>query len=391
MRKLLIALCMVCLVSLCSSVNIFANTQDIRVGLFFDIKNGCVDSQYTQFTISSNEGLQIKKCDDLSDLNCDEISIHKIDNQRKIVAYKDNEFIVARDDEYLEIVPKDGLFKINNDDSKIYRGSLIVNNISDSQFALINKLNLEEYLYGVVEKEIGSYAPKEAIKAQAVAARTYAISHIGMFSKYGFDVTDSKYQQVYKGYSTEKDNVNKAVDETCGLVMYYNDIPIRAFYFASSGGKTENSENVWNSPIPYLVSVLDEYEINRRETSRWIVEFTKEQIEGMLANRNIVIGDLLDIQITKRSESGRVLELQYIGTTDTYTRTKNDVRLPLNLKSQWFWIEKENDVYKFCGKGNGHGVGLSQVGAMGMADAGFGFLDILTHYFTGIEIKNVQQ
>jgi stage II sporulation protein D len=237
-------------------------------------------------------------------------------------------------------------------------------------------------------KEIGYNAPIEAIKAQTIAARTYAISHKDMYINYGFDITD-KYQQVYGGYLSENEKVNSAIDDTKDLVMFYDNKPIKAFYFTSSGGVTEGAENVWGKGEPYLVSVLDEYDLKRKDTSKWMIEFTTDEIQQKLKNKNIDIGKLLDIDVAERSKSRRVIELKYIGSLSTYTLTKNDVRSLLNLKSQLFWIEKENDVYRFYGKGSGHGVGLSQVGAMGMADAGFSFFDILNHYFTGVEIREL--
>ena len=387
MKKVLIILV---LGILFSYQNVFALAKEIKIGLFFDVNQNAVSKDYHKFSVSSKEGFTIKKYSDnkeIENLHCKNnlIYIQKIDNQDKIVLYDDdNKFLVSNEREQIEIVSKDGIFTIN--DNKSYRGSLILKNWDNDKFILINRLGLEEYLYGVVVREIGYNAPVEAIKAQAIAARTYAIAHANMYINYGFDITD-RYQQVYGGYSWENDKVNLAVEETRGLVMLYDGKPIKAFYYASSGGVTECAENVWGGGEPYLISVLDEYDLKRKDTSKWKSEFTKDQIEEILKNRGVNIGDLLDIEVVERAKSRRVTQLKFVGSLSNYTLTKNNIRIPLKLKSQLFWIEREKDIYRFYGKGFGHGVGLSQVGAMGMADAGFDFRDILTHYFSGIQIS----
>ncbi|MBP5427363.1 MAG: SpoIID/LytB domain-containing protein [Clostridiales bacterium] len=374
-----------------SVINSYAASCDkeVNIGLFFDTKMNQVDQNYNNFKVSVESEFEIKKytkdCIEIIGCKNESIDVKKMTDQNKIVVYKENnKFLCAKDDEYIEIVPKNRLFTINSE--RTYRGNLILKNTSEKKFVLINKLFMEEYLYGVVVKEIGFRAPIEAIKAQAIAARTYTLTNMGMFSTYGFDLTDSKYQQVYGGYTSEKEEVNSAVDETKNLTMFYDDKPIKAFYFASSGGRTENCENVWVNKIPYLVSVPDEYERNRGPRN-WSVYLTCDQISSRMKNRGVELGEILDVVVTKRVASGRVLELKIIGSKGTYTLNKNEVRVPFNLRSQLFWIQKEGNTFHFYGKGFGHGVGLSQIGAMAMADAGFNYEGILKHYFTGIEIK----
>lgn len=380
------------IVLLCNVCNTYAvsNCQQVKIGLFFNPNTKQVSENYHTLQVSSsNEYTVTKYLDDspIESFTCanEPVNIQKITSSNKIVVYKnDNTFITASNNEYIEILPQNNLFTINSTAS--YRGSLILRNTLEKKFILINKLPLEEYLYGVVVKEIGYNAPVEAIKAQAIAARTYAISHMGMYCMYGFDMTDGNSNQVYGGYSAENDKVNSAVDATRGLVMFYENKPIHAFYFSSSGGRTENSENVWTKKIPYLVSVSDEYELNRGPRT-WSVFLTRDKINELLKNHGAQIGNVLDVVATKRAPSNRVLELQVIGSLSTKTFTKNNVRAPFNLKSQLFWIHKDNDTYHFYGKGYGHAVGLSQIGAMAMADAGFNYSQILRHYFTGIDIK----
>lgn len=382
--------CFITLLLSINSVYALSDCPQVKIGLFFNTKTNQVDESYNTMNVSSTDQFKITKYlnnNPIESFSCtnEVVNIQKIISSNKIVVFKnDNTFLTAHNDEYIEIVPQNNLFTINNSNS--YRGSLILKNTPDCKFILINKLSLEEYLYGVVVKEIGSKAPIEAIKAQAIAARTYTLTHMGMYSMYGFDMTDGSSNQVYGGYNAENEKVNSAVDATRGLVMFYEDKPIQAFYFSSSGGRTENCENVWTKKIPYLVSVLDEYELNRGPRT-WSVYLTGDEISKILKKRGIEVGEILDIVTTKRAPSNRVLELQIIGSISTQTFTKNNVRTPFNLKSQLFWIYKENDTYHFYGKGYGHAVGLSQIGAMAMADAGFDYSEILKHYFSGINIK----
>ena len=392
MKKILVSICITVFISISIGIsNIYA--EDVKVGLFFDMSQGSVDKAYNTFFVNSNDGLKVRKYEgqDIKECECDKLNVHRMIGSGNIIAYwSDTDFFsIKNDDEYIEIEPKNGVFSFNDDIGSMYRGNLILKKFDTNKFVLINELGIEEYLYGVVVKEIGAYAPKEAIKAQAVSARTYLISHKNLFSKYGFDVTDGTNQQVYKGYSAEDEKVNLAVDETKGLVIFYDNVPIKAFYFSSSGGVTENSENVWTQKVPYLVSVKDLHESNRKDAITWSVKYKKDEIENLLIKRNIDIGELQDIRIVEKSKSGRVIELQYVGSNGNYTYKKNEVRSLLSLKSQLFYIEKQGDEYTFVGKGYGHGVGLCQIGAMGMADAGYNFKDILKHYFTGIEIKEI--
>jgi len=377
----------------CSISSVWASSTEpqVKIGLFFDQTTHEVNKNYNNFNFSSSDSFTVTKCSDDSkmesfDCSNDIVHVQRIPSSNKIVVFKnDNTFLTANKGEYIKITPQNNLFTINN--QLTYRGSLIIKNTSDGKFILINQLNIEEYLYGVVVKEIGFKAPIESIKAQAIAARTYTVTHLGTYAMYGFDMTDNKYNQVYGGYNAENEKVNSAVDATRGLVMFYDGKPIRAFYFSSSGGRTENCENVWTSKIPYLVSVSDEYELNRGPRN-WSVYLTSDNIRDILTHRGTDVGEVLDVVATKRAPSNRVLELQVIGSNTTKTFTKNNVRTPFNLKSQLFWIHKDNDTYHFYGKGYGHAVGLSQIGAMAMADAGFNYSDILKHYFTGIEIAN---
>lgn len=246
----------------------------------------------------------------------------------------------------------------------------------------IIELDLDEYLYGVVRSEMGiRYKTNgetkdidiEALKAQAVASRTYAVYKINSSSNNEYDLTATTSDQVYNPNNVTE-IVKDAVDSTSGQVMTYNGNIICAYFFSTSGGHTEAPENVWYSSLPYLEGVEDPYEPYIEGKSEWEARIPASKYGKM--------------EILNRNENGRVMELK-VGK-EVYT--KNNIRTKLGastIKSTWFELEydEDTDEYVFTGKGYGHGVGMSQYGAMGMAEAGFNYKEILNWYYQGIEIE----
>lgn len=342
---------------------------------------------------------------------------------------------------YLQVWPKQQsnpfLFSAN---SKQYRGYLEIRRYSNSDLTLINILDIEQYLYGVIPAEIEADAPLEAVKAQAVAARTFALKNLGKNNKWGFDLTDASSDQVYKGYDGERAYSNQAVDETKGKKMLYNGKPASVFYFASSGGMTANVKDVWGSEIPYLVSVPDPYESEIASRAVWEKTMTAEQIKKTLFISNVEIGDILSVSAEEYTSSGRVNELRITGTEGSITYYGTDTRTLFGLNSQKYTVQSagnvvvkaadgtmktlaldgrsvvtasgpailssknttlamvgsgnhiskvnvSSDTYAFNGRGWGHGVGMSQEGAKGFARQGYTYDQILKHYFTGISVE----
>lgn len=246
----------------------------------------------------------------------------------------------------------------------------------------IIELQLDEYLYGVVKKEMGtSYKTNgerkdiniEAYKAQAVASRSYAVYNI-LNSKYdGYDMTSTTKDQVYEQCEVS-DIIKEAVDSTSGQVITYDGDVINAYFFSTSGGQTETPDNVWSSKLPYLESVEDPYEPYIEGRSEWEARISASKYG--------------EIRILERNENGRVQSLQ-VGSK---VLTKNNIRMELGtllIKSTWFDIEFDANTneYVFMGRGFGHGVGMSQHGAIGMAEAGFTYDNILNWYYQNIEIE----
>lgn len=222
---------------------------------------------------------------------------------------------------------------------KKYRGALEVKRLSNSDMTVINVVAMNEYLYGNVPGEIGGKSPAEAIKAQAVAAKMYAINSMGKHSKTGFDLCATTNCQVYKGYSAEVQSCNDAIDQVADKIITYNGKPALVYYFASSGGRTEDVKNVWNQSYPYLVSVEDKYE----KIYTWTKTLSAADVKSVVGS----IGNILGISITKTAESGRVTQLAVKGDRSSkpayFEREKT--RVIFGLKSQLYTISTDADVY----------------------------------------------
>jgi len=281
-----------------------------------------------------------------------------------------------------------GLFAVNG---KFYRGNLIILPQSDanpgpdtSSFNLINELDLDDYLLGVVPAEMPSGWPLEALKAQAIAARTYAYANLGKHGKDGYDVRDTTDDQVYSGVKAESANSNTAVSATGGVVMTYEGNPICAYFHSASGGITETAENVWGRPLPYLRAVMD-YD-QQSPLASWNRTFSVDQVESALATD---IGKLLSIDVVSRSQSRRAYHLLLVGTRGAQITNAETVRRVLKLPSTNFNVSVLDNAYLFSGRGFGHGLGLSQWGAKGLAEQGYNAAQILTYYYRNVSLERL--
>ncbi len=232
----------------------------------------------------------------------------------------ENSIGIYQDDKLL-LVHKDSMAIKSSDnillDNKQYR-SFINIICKNNSLSVLNILDIEEYLYGVVPAEMPASWNKEALKAQAVACRNYAYSNIGNHKDEGFDVCDTVHCQVYNGLYNEKESTNQAVDETKGIFAYYNNELINAVYSSSSGGYTDDAENVWNNSVPYLKAVKDEYEEGAKQ---WTRTFTFDELSSM-AN----IGSVNEVILENSSVTGRATSLTLIGTNGEKTLEKEEIR-----------------------------------------------------------------
>ncbi|MGB6607007.1 MAG: SpoIID/LytB domain-containing protein [Atribacterota bacterium] len=192
-----------------------------------------------------------------------------------------------------------------------YRGNIEIDiDKEDKKLNVINIIGIEEYLYGVLKKEISPHWPSEALKAQAVAARTFAIFNMNKYIDKGYNICASTNSQAYGGVNHEDPLTNKAVDETRGIIMVYKGEPINAVYHSDSGGYTENSENVWGSFLPYLRSVKSKFEEKVSPPHHtWSYSVSEKDLTEKLQKQGHKINSIVSIEADKKSETGRTSEL----------------------------------------------------------------------------------
>ena len=247
----------------------------------------------------------------------------------------------------------------------------------------------EEYIVGVLAGEMPVSFPIEALKAQAVAARSYVSKR--MDNKRDYDVVDSTNDQVYLDEETLKNNwgnnytkninkIRKAVLDTKGEILTYDNQVIKAFFFSTSNGKTENSEEVFSEKLPYLKSVDSVWDIN---VSPVYDDKKIMSLDTFYNKLGLQYDENLKIIVKNYTESGSIKNIDINNKTFKGT----DVRFKLGLRSTYFTIEKVDKNVKITTKGFGHGVGMSQYGAMAMANLGYKYDEILKHYYTNVEIK----
>jgi len=383
----------------------------IKLGLFFG------DTAKDSVTISSENGLEVGY--DSEDgfvptmgLETTEIRVF-VNEDGKIEI--ENTAVIDGDAMF---VPKEGFITI---EGTTYRGSCILL-LKDGKMTVINKVGTEEYLYSVLGKEMSPSWPLEALKAQAICARSYAYRNKNKFASYGFNLCTTTVSQVYGGVETESEKTIQAVDETKGQLLKYNGQVAETLFYASDGGYTADAKYVWGNAVPYLTAKEDPYEINEKASyGSWSVTYTIEDIENMLAKREINIGKVKNLVVTG-VDNKTVYQVDIIGTEGTYSVKNDSTRTFFGLKSQYFDIvsnlseddnilsdwelfsknaysffenedmsvfEKNTNgaTFTFNGRGYGHRVGMSQCGARDMALMGFSANKILEFYYTGTYIE----
>lgn len=232
---------------------------------------------------------------------------------------------------------KADLIRYNN---VVYRGQMLFKRYKNSDLTLINRVNMAEYLYGVVPKEVSASWPMASLKAQAIAAKNYLLTNLNSYKHIGFNVTNTTLSQVYGGYSAEHERTNLAVDETIDMALYYGDLLVECFYNAHSGGYTETAANVWSKDLPYIQSFADPYG-ETAPNANWKVLLGKSEIESRLLNSGYTIGSLKKINIVEKTPAGRVLEMAFVGDKDTATLKRSAIRTVLpstELKSTLFQL-----------------------------------------------------
>ena len=260
--------------------------------------------------------------------------------------------------------------------------------VIDSEIFVVNVLGIEKYLSSVVGSEMPAKWPIEALKAQAIASRTYALKQKGNNL---FDIDSTQRNQVYNGLESRTYKTIRAVKSTRSLVLIYKNKLINALFHSSSGGMTENSQDVWKNKYPYLSSVKDFDKKNPK--FRWQKKFSNKELINLFPK----IGGLQNIEILNITSTGRVKNVKLFGEFGSYQISGVDLRKRLNLNSNFvrfkFFEEELNNKFSInkglivFGQGSGHGVGMSQWGAKYLASRGQKAERILKYFYRGVQIK----
>ncbi len=340
------------------------------------------------------------------------------------------------------LMPKNGEVNV---DGTIYRGGIKFIPDAKGKLTVVNFVNINHYIAGVVGREMSSSWPLEALKAQAVCARSYSITTWKKHLSQGFNLCNTQHCQVYQGIGGESEITSAASFETEDQVMMYGTSIVEALYSSSNGGSIAYSKNVWGNDIPYLQAKDDPFDAaSDNPRSSWKVTLTKEQIKDKLTQKEIDIGDITDMKVTGADEYNRTYEVTIYGTNGTYVLNNDRTRTFFDLYSQKYTITPSggeavetnplfamtskgvktlnsytlkgskklvslNDGFHMKGKavskvyasatatinpdsfiingsGWGHGLGMSQYGARAMAEQGYSYEDILKFYYTGVEL-----
>ena len=335
-----------------------------------------------------------------------------------------------------------GLLTFNG---RAFRGTLDITRDDEGDMIVVNQVDTASYLASVVGSEEPTTWMPEALAAQAIAARTYLSTHLARHDNY--DLEGDTRDQEYDGLAGETTSTVKAVDRTAGMIATYNGRPIEALYSANAGGVTEDSENVYANALPYLRSVPSPADDIAQASSwghtswQWTTEFTAPQLRSYIGARGIDVGDPQRIDLVRLTGTGRVLSAKIVGSSGSRDIGKDTARYYFGLRSTLFTVTthpeeteyvdasnaervrqldflgatiertftmnvKDPDQaahtlrvlgwryrlparFVFTGKGYGHGVGMSQWGAQGMALGGKSAEEILRHYYLGIEITTL--
>lgn len=265
-----------------------------------------------------------------------------------------------------------------------YRGSTLVVPTTNGLTA-VNYVDLEQYLYSVLGAEMNGNWPLEALKAQAVAARTYAIYKRENERHDIYDLENTQASQVYNGVESESRGTYTAVDATAGQVLTYKNQIILSVFHACSGGHTSNVEDVWVEPLPYLRAVKD-FDQNV-SACQWVKTFSPQELNTRISG----VGNLVSLTPTV-TPYGSVKTIQVVGDKGTRNLKGEAVRDILGLRSTRFsFTLTENPLaVRFNGRGLGHGLGMSQWGAYTLAQRGVKYQQILQHYYQGIKISQIR-
>ncbi len=449
MKKMSIILIFILALASAVTVSAFDTVSEMRIGIYYgsnareEYTVECPDG----FNIGYFEGRDFVKAADCSLSSVKIVKGNEGGNYINVLNPLTGETVYTADTSGrgIAVLPvyendEDNKVKIISKASGNYRGGFDFRRFSGGNITAVNVVPLDGYLYGVISREVSTSWNIEALKVASVCARNVALSQLDRHKDMGFDLCNTTCCQVYSGLDYEDEGSHRPVDETSGEVLLYGDELVIAVYSSSMGERTEDVKNVWGSNVPYLVSVSNEYEDTENvHNGVWENTLTKARATEIMKSRGYDIGDVTDIEALEYTEAKRVLKLKVTGTKGYKIFERESCRTIFAevTLSQMYTIsgggkasyptvyvlsgdgktsvsaegmhvlgkgkvtafyatdgttvslyegEKGGDSFVFSGIGWGHGVGLSQYGSKGMADAGFTYEEILTHYYTGTHL-----
>lgn len=318
----------------------------IRVGLFYG------GTAKNSVTLSSENGFCFGKYSDTvfeeeKRSSLTELTVTFEDGRITASSNGNTVYSTSNPDEGLGIFPTvGGMERVMAIDGEKYRGGLDFKTVNGKN-VITNVVFMNNYLYGVISREMSPSWPKEALKAQAVCARNYAANNLGKHSEYGFDLCSSVCCQAYSGIRYETDKSYAPVDETSNQVLTYDGQLAQLYYCSSSGTRTEDVKNVWGNSIPYLVSVDNSYEdTSNIPNGIWTGSITCDEATTIMRNKGYNVGQVTDIKVTEYSENGRVMKMDVTGTNGTKTFEREGCRTIFNTvtKSQEFTVHGNGDA-----------------------------------------------
>lgn len=284
-------------------------------------------------------------------------------------------------------VSSPGYLRING---KGYRGTTEVI-ASGKGLLVINELGLEEYLVGLINCEISSQWPMEAVKAQAVIARSYALYQKEARKNLPYHLESTILDQVYNGCDIEDGRAAAAVKATSNEILTYDGKVVQAFFHSRCGGHTEASENVWDLKLPYLRGVECRY-CSGSPLSKWEVSLAQSKVESLLRSAGYQVRGIRAIKSVNRYQSGRIADLEVLSDLGSTFMPAVVFRKLVGysvIRSTDFEIRTKDDDFVFTGNGYGHGVGLCQWGAKQQAEEGHSYREILSYYYPGVGLGRI--
>ena len=274
---------------------------------------------------------------------------------------------------------------------KQYRGKIECRRQSRHSLLVINELPVEKYLYGVLKHEVSPKWPRQALKAQAIVARTFALDKAREKINEDYHLTNTVLSQVYAGFSSEEPVLTEVINETRGMVLTYQGEIVPTYYHATCGGYTESPKYVWGKSLPYLQIRRCPY-CQDSPHFYWKNKLGLRRITQAFQRAGYKFNRIIKLKPLGRSSSGRVKKILIYHDRGKTIVKSNDLRLiigPEVIKSTNFKMKKVDQAIEFSGVGWGHGVGLCQWGARGMALKGYKYDKILEFYYPGTRIKTV--